>query len=475
MKQRPVKKYLFGIMGTILFVVVAYLLPVPASLAVFAEAGGYTGREAMVAMAALLWAIFWWVGEVLPDWCTALILQCLWIVAAGLKFTTVFAAFSNTTVWLIVGAFSLGAAITRTGLLTRISLKLMHLFPATYRGQVLALMTVGVACGPLMPSSTAKVVLGSKLACSIADLMDFDNESKGRTGLFLASWTGFVLVAPLFLSASFMAYSLLSVLAEEHTISWMRWFVTMLPYGVVLLVGMYFVIMLGYRAEKQSTFSKEKIKERSAALGPINRQEMITLIIMGVCLVFWILEKVTGISAGTVAIIGGVCCFAFGILDKKEISTALPWGFILFMGVALNMGEVFNLTGISQWLLWLVEPLLTYSSSPVVILLLVFLIALAMRFVIASQTAVLTLLTSLLTPVALSVGIHPLIPGLVVYATVSCWLMTYQNPTYMAALESMEGTIKHENTLKAAGLYLALALLAVLVSIPYWTLLGYIA
>ena len=474
MNMKLSKKSVCGVCGTALFLILAYLVPVPAALSALAEANGFTGRTAMIAMAGLLWAIFWWVGEVMPDWCTALALQCIWIIAAGLRFQTVFAAFSNTTVWLIVGAFSLGAAITKTGLLKRISLKLMTLFPATYRGQVIALMTVGVACGPLMPSSTAKVVLGSKLACSMADLMDYDHNGNGRTGLFLASWTGFVLAAPMFLSASFMAYSVLSVLPEEYTLSWMQWFLAMLPFGLVVLLGMYFVIMLLYRAEKQSTFSKDVIRARSKELGPVGRQEKITLAIMAVCLVLWILEKTTGISAGTVAILGGVCCYAFGILDKKEISTALPWGFILFMGVALNMGEVFNKVGISQWLLSLAQPVLNASGSPIVLLLLVFCISLAMRFVIASQTAVLTLLTSLLMPVALAANIHPIIPGLVVYATVSCWLATYQNPTYMAALESMDGTIQHKNTLRAAVLYLALALIAVLVSIPYWSLLGYI-
>lgn len=474
MKTKISKKSVCAVCGVILFLVLAYLIPAPAALSALAEQSGFTGRTAMIAMAALLWAIFWWVGEVMPDWCTALALQCIWIVAAGLKFQSVFAAFSNTTVWLIVGAFSLSAAITKTGLLRRISLKLMNLFPATYRGQVIALMTVGVACGPLMPSSTAKVVLGSRLACSVADLMNYDKNGNGRTGLFLASWTGFVLAAPMFLSASFMAYTVLSVLPEEYTVSWMQWFLAMLPFGLVILLGMFLVIQLFYRAEKQSTFSKDAIRAQEQALGPIGRQEKITLGIMSVCLILWVLEKKTGISAGTVAIMGGVCCYAFGILGKKEISTALPWGFILFMGVALNMGEVFSLLGISRWLLSLAQPVLSASGSPFVLLLLVFCISLAMRFVIASQTAVLTLLTSLLLPVALAANIHPIIPGLVVYATVSCWLATYQNPTYMAALESMDGSIQHQNTLRAAALYLLLALLAVLVSIPYWSLLGYI-
>lgn len=470
------KKTVFAIAGVLLFIVIGCLLPAPAQLAAQAQLLGRTGRTAMITIGALAWAICWWVGMVIPDWCTALLLQCIWILAAGLEFTTAFSAFSKTTVWLIIGTFALSGAITKTGLLQRISLYLMRLFPSSYRGQVIAMMTVGTVCSPLMPSTTAKVVLGSKLACSSADIMGHGADSRGRSGLFVASWTGFGLMGPVFLSASFLSYSLLGSLPAQYAdISWLQWLAAMLPWGIVVLIGMYLVVMLLYRPEHQGAVPRETIREQSAAMGKMGRSEIITACILGLCLIFWILEKTTGISSGIVALIGGVLCFAFGILDKKEITTCVPWGFVLFVGVVLNMGDIFAKTGISDWLLSIVHPLLSRVHSIYRIVILVFVLSTAMRFVLASQTAVITLLTSILSPIALALNTHPLVTALVVYSTISCWVALYQNPTYLAALEGMDGSIRHRDTVRAATCFLFVSLIGCLVSVPFWKLLGYIS
>lgn len=467
------KKAIFFILGLVLFFVIGYILPIPEQLEAAAEAAGSTGYTAMRTLAALSWAICWWAGTVIPDWCTALGLQCVWILAAGLNFSTVFSGFSNNTLWLIIGTFTLAAAITKTGLLHRISLYLMRLFPSTYKGQIISLMMIGTICSPLMPSTTAKAVLGSKLACSSADIMCYKNNSRGRSGMFVAAWTGFGLMGPVFLSASFLAYSLLGAMPAEFShISWLEWFMSMLPWGGILLVGMYLVICLLYRPENQDVAAGKPNKEQRQ-LGKMQHAEKITAGIVAVCLVFWILEKVTGISAGVVALIGGILCFALGVLDGKEIVISIPWNFILLVGVVLNMGEIFAANGISDWLLAIISPLFSEVSNIYLVVVLVFVSCVFMRLIIASQTAVIILLTCVFAPIAQARNIHPLFTGFVVYAAISCWAARYQNPTYLAALEGMGGTIRHMDTVKAAIAYLAVSLTACLCSVPYWGMLGY--
>ena len=68
---------------------------------------------------------------------------------------------------------------------------------------------------------------------------------------------------------------------------------------------------------------------------------------------------------------------------------------------------------------------------------------------------------------------NPFIIGLVVYANVAVWVAFYQNPTYLASLQGMEGTIEHQNTVKAGILYILISAAACLISVPYWGMLGY--
>jgi len=388
----------------------------------------------------------------------------------------VFASFGKDTWWLMVGAFMLTAAITKTGLMRRISLNLMRLFPPSFRGQVIAMISVGAVCSPLMPSTTAKAVLGGNLAAGSADLLGYESDSTGRSGLFIAFWTGFCLLAPTFMSASILAYSMMSALPAEYAdISWMQWFVSMLPWGIIVLLGMYAVVMLFYRPKDQGkVFSKEDIKRQNDALGKVSRQEKITAVLLAICLVFWILEKRTGLSSGAVALIGGLCCFIFGVLETKEAASRIPWGFMLLVGAVLNMGDVFGAVGISKWLLTLVEPVLSYINNPFLIVIIVFVIAVVMRLLIASQAAVITLLTSVFAPILISLDIHPAVAGFVIYSAVLCWVMVYQNTTCLAGLEAMGGTVSHKKTVPAGIAYLFISLVACLISILYWRLLGYL-
>lgn len=468
------KKEIYAVIGVVLFIIIGFVLKTPETLEQAAQARGYTGHTAMVILAGLVWAICWWAGVVLPDWCTALLLQGIFIAAGKIPFSVAFGAFSKSTLWLMIGTFCIAAAISKTGLLKRISLNLMKLFAPNFNGQVLAMLVSGTVCAPLMPSSTAKALLGGKLAQSSSDLMNYGNNSSGRVGLFIAAWTGFYLTEAMFMSASFMAYSLVGSLPEEYAaVSWGQWFLAMLPWSILMLIGMYFAIKLLYRPESQRSFSKQYIHDECQAMGKMGKKEKITAAILSGCLLLWILEKTTGISAGLVALMGGVLCFAFGVLDKKEIATSVNWGFTLFVGVVLNMGDLFVTVGVSEWLLGLLLPVMKHINSTVLLIALMFTITVVMRFILSSQTAVLALVTGVFSTVALSAHIHPLIAGLVAYTAIPVCVLFFQNPSYLATIQSMNGTVEHKYTVKAHVLYLIVALLACLMSIPYWKLLGY--
>lgn len=125
----------------------------------------------MKILGATALAIAWWMGEVFSDWLTTIMLLILWVVLGGIPFTSAFSSYAGTSVWLIVGAFSLAAAVTKTGFFKRIASYLMQLFSPSFGGQVLALLVVGALCAPLIPSSTAKAVLGASIALNIANAM----------------------------------------------------------------------------------------------------------------------------------------------------------------------------------------------------------------------------------------------------------------------------------------------------------------
>lgn len=469
------KKPALGILGVILGIIVAFVISPPEALCTTAEAAGSTGHNAMIVIGSLVWAICWWVGGVVPDWCTSVGLMILWAVLGVCEFGVSFSQYSGSIVWLLIGAFLVSGAVVKTGALKRISLTLMKLFPATYKGQLLALMLSGTIVSPLVPSSTAKAVLGANLSLSTAKAMKLPPYSKGMTGMYMAGWTGFSLTVPAFITACAFGFMLKGALPEEiaANLTFANWFLTMLPWLIVLLVGMFIAINIIYKPEDKIAFTKEDVQAEFDAMGKMSKKEILSMIVLFACVVCWIFEKRLGIAAEITALVGAIVCFLLGILEPKDVAQRVAWPLILFVGGAMQLGNMFKMTGINGWLTILLKPIFLSIESKFLLVIFVALAITLLRFFVASQGASIMLFAAILTPVALEVGISPFILGMVVYVAQQLWFAPYQNTTYAPTLSVMEGNMKHFDAVKGCLAYVLVSLIGLIVSVPVWSLLGY--
>lgn len=471
-KKSP-RKTLFGVLGILAFALIGWALPIPESLQEMASNAGYSGRMAMGILGTVVFAIFWWAGDVMANWLVALIMQCLWILFGYTDLPGAFHSFTNSTIWLFMALFCMATAINKTGLLRRIALQMMRLFSPTFFGQTLALLITGLICSPLIPSATAKIVLGSLLAENIADAMGYENESKGRYGLFIAALVGFAFLCPAFMSAGTNGYAMLGTLPEEISseVTYGIWLLSMLPWLLIVVIGIYGFIIVYYRPKELASISKENLNQKIQVLGKMSSNERTVMVIMTVCLFFWIFEKSIGLNATLVALSGAVACFATGLLESKEISTAPPWALILFVGGALNIGFMFSLSGLNNWFQVLLLPIFEKISNIYLLIALIMLAVIILRLFIVSLMATITLTMTILIPILQSIGINPFGIGLVIYASMLCWFTPYQNLVYVPGLKAMNGTIKHRGTIPACIVYEALSLIAFLLSVPFWKML----
>ncbi len=146
-------------------------------------------------MGLLIWAIINWVTNVIPDFVCVFIMCCAWVLLGIVPFSTAFGSFSGTTVWLLIAAMGIGAAVTKSGLLARVALCIMRICPPTFKGQVLALLGSGVVIGPFIPSTIAKVSIVGAMATDIGSKLGFENRSKGMSGLWSAMYAGYTLLS----------------------------------------------------------------------------------------------------------------------------------------------------------------------------------------------------------------------------------------------------------------------------------------
>ena len=139
------KQLIYLIVGLILGIAIA-LIPAPSGLEV----------QAMRVIGILVCAIVWWAGQVFHEAVTAILMCVAFVIFGKVPIEVSFSAFSGSTYWLLVAAFGLGAAIKACGLLERIAIILLKLFPKSYRGQVIGLLAVTTITSPFVPSKAAK-------------------------------------------------------------------------------------------------------------------------------------------------------------------------------------------------------------------------------------------------------------------------------------------------------------------------------
>jgi DASS family divalent anion:Na+ symporter len=112
------------------------------------------------------------------------------------------------------------------------------------------------------------------------------------------------------------------------------------------------------------------------------------------------------------------------------------------------------------------------SLSPAVFVLAIALLNIGIRFLLPRGQTVL-LLAIILIPVAPVFDVHPWIVVITVLATFTLWVLPNQSVSYVVAYEaSEERMFSHDQARKACFGFTAATLLGLLISLPYWRLLG---
>ena len=464
------------------------------------------GQQGVICLAILTCAVVWWVASVLPEYVTALLMAAAFVVLGGIQIPVAFAAFSTSTWWLLVAAFGLGAAMKTSGLMRRLALAIIVRFPASFKARIAGLMAVGTFLGPLVPSLSAKTSMITPIAMSMGDVAGYPRRGRQMQGLFLAMLTGVRNIGPAVISASVIGYGVLALLPADvqARFDMLHWFVAALPWFLVVTLLNYVAIVVIYGPRKRdarfaaadavpagaaadddpvdsspkgSDSSKARqadVAQEYAELGRMTRPERRMLAIILITVAMWVAQPLHHIDSTVVALVALVAVHAFGIMDKASFKNDISWTSLVFIGCIISIADVFAQAGVSTWIVDVAGPLFELlAHNPYAFVVGVGLATVALRFVIVSEMAYVNIVMVFLVPLALAQGISPWVVGFVIYATVNPWFVLYQNPIYLAAFYSVDGQmVRHADMAKYCALYVAICLVGLAASVPYWQWMG---
>lgn len=465
MKNKIDMKRLVGfILGIVLLIIIS-LIPSQPPL----------GEKAMLALGFLVMAITWMVSGALPDYVSIIAMSVGWIVTGCADMNIVYGTFSTNIWWLLLGALALGLAAAESGLLMRAALYMMKMFPPTFKGQSIALVVIGLVMGPLIPSTAAKAAIIGSVAKSISDAMGFKKFSKGSAGLFASFILGSMVLAPAFLSSSFVGYTCVGLLPEGYTdVNWTTWFLYALPWSIVTIILMTVAILRMYKPKEETTMTKEYVSDELKNLGTWKSKEKFTAIVMIFCLIFWMTERQHGIPSGMVAMSGTVILMGLNVFDRTKFRSKIAWDSIIFIGIIVGLANVFKEVGINDMIRELLGPIISPLMSNIWVFIPVYcLIFFLMRFIIASLVGAITICSIVMVPIGLELGIHPFVIIFIAYTCAHGWFTPYQNSIYITGqVATGDEMASHKQAIPYAVAYMVVTIIGNMVAIPWWKMLG---
>jgi L-tartrate/succinate antiporter len=330
--------------------------------------------------------------------------------------------FSNTTVWLIFGAFMFALGYEKTGLGRRIALVLVKAMGRRTLTLGYAVTIADTLLAPFTPSNTARS--GGTIYPVIRNLPPLydskpNDPSMRRVGSYLM-WVAIAatcVTSSMFLTA--LAPNLLAVELVRKTakieIAWLDWFMYFAPVGILLLTLVPLLVYWIYPPEvKQGAEVPTWAAQELEKMGPLGRREIILGVLVIIALLLWIFGG--GImEATTAAIVVISLMLILNVVTWEDITTnKAAWNTLAWFATLVALADGLTRVGFVKWFAESVAGQLS-GTSPGVAVAMLLLINFFGHYLFASVTAHVTAMIPVLLAVASTipgVNMHTLALGL---------------------------------------------------------------
>ncbi len=309
----------------------AYCLPISTS---------EVGRK-VFAITILMLVMF--ITETVPLAVTALIGCLLFWVWARLPLSKSFSGFTNSTPWYVLGIMLLGVMAESTGLAKRMAYHIICRLGTSYSKILAGMMLVNYLLTFVLPSGVARCIILVAISIGMLEAFGMERGSNIGKGLvlsmtYLASLFDKTVIAG---ATAVLSKGLMESIGKVQ-VTYGMWLIAYLPVALLTLVASWFLIMKLFPPEKRTLEGGEEYcRGQLAKMGPMSRDEMKSIAILGVCTVLWMTDFLHHVSAAKIGVTAGLvaCLPVVGAIKKDDFAKAnLP--IVLFLAGAMCMGNI---------------------------------------------------------------------------------------------------------------------------------------
>ncbi|MER5491800.1 SLC13 family permease [Streptomyces sp. NPDC002490] len=373
------------------------------------------GGDARITLAVFALATCAWIGTPIDDTYIALGAGLALTATGVISSDALFGTLGDDTVWLLICAFVLAAAVSRTGLAGRAAAFLVS--GARNVRQLVHLTTAAlVVTAFAVPATSGRAALAMPVFLALAKVL----ADRKRLVVMLALLfpTVILLSAVATLIGAGAHLITVSVLwdAVGQRIGFTEWLLIGLPLAIVSshLAAEVVLFTTTKRADREGPvqITAEEIQEHSErpVTGPWEPAETRCALLLATVIALWCSEPLHRVPPAVVALIGAVVASspALGTVRLKDALKTVPWSMLLFMAATMAMGLALSDSGAAAWLVGGI-PL---DLPPWLFLAVVITVSTGAHLLLQSRSARSSVLVPLVVAAAASAGVNPVAAAL---------------------------------------------------------------
>jgi len=399
-------------------------------------------NEASTVLSIAIVMVTLWVTDALPMPVVAILPLILFPLLKISTLEETSKSYANPVIFLFFGGFMLGLAIEKWHLHKRIALNIIKKTGTGGDKIVLGfILTTGLLS--MWLSNTATTMMMYPIALSVIAVIS-QNKQEG------ANYSHFNLTIMLAIAYASNIGGIATIIGTPPNVAYigyfqskynadidfMSWMLLCTPMAILLLIALYFVMVkwLYPNHIKYDLSSENLMNDQIKSMGPITIPERRVLFVFGCTAGLWIFRSLISSSQQLfklddtiIALLAALVLFMIPSGDKKtsEKETSLliwsdtnkmAWGILLLFGGGICLAEALENVGLIQMLgQWL-------SDSTANVFLLVFMIAVLSIFIseVMSNVAQVIVFAPVVSSMADSMNINPLLLGIPMTLAASC-------------------------------------------------------
>ena len=332
-----------------------------------------------IALGILVWTALWWISEIAPLGLTALIPVFLFSLIGVVPWRESLRGFTDPIMWILIGGFVLAKAFQVWGLDKRVAYKISTI----YKGDNPVMAAFFIAALPpfiltMTGSITASTFIVYPIVLAYLTSMGVKEGSKYAEATMLtlgqAATAGamFMLIST---PPNLIAKKVIEENLSNFTLTFFDWIIVGTPHAILGLLISWLVIFNVLKIEKINLPSaRSRLLREVTSLGPIKKEEKITLAIFLLVLILWLTPGMLTLISSTfihikplaetldellpeaapavlaLILFGLIKIGGRSLLTWKEIEEGIDWNVVFLLGGGLALGRGLDASGFSRWL-----------------------------------------------------------------------------------------------------------------------------